>query len=206
MFINERLFNDFLNQRDILWTGINFSKAKFTRQGLNFSQEMLQRSFVEWNILVISDQKKYDIRMSFRKPIMQYDLSQVSRLNKETKAPSVVVSHIGVKDMLEEEDVMSMCAGNTWNTDIQYALTFIVESFNAITKNAAIWVVIYHTATSEVALCEKFIKTPGGLGVRNYWARTFYNLLFDIKNHDFPRWENMVQGSLDEGDDFNYLI
>ena len=42
MYLNESLFSDFLKVKEILWVGINFSKAKFTRSGFDFTQESLQ--------------------------------------------------------------------------------------------------------------------------------------------------------------------
>ncbi|MBQ1780706.1 MAG: hypothetical protein II001_04660, partial [Bacteroidales bacterium] len=85
MYMNEDLFVDFLSVREILWVGVNFSKAKFTRAGFDYSQEIMQHYFQEWNKLILNDQKKYDIRMSFRKPMMHYDLSAVTKLNKSVK-------------------------------------------------------------------------------------------------------------------------
>lgn len=192
MYLNEKLFIDFLNNKEILWTGINFSKAKFTRQGFEFSQEVMQRYFFEWNMLIINDQKKYDIRMSFRKPIMQYDLSLVTKINKTVKVNNLLVPHIGLKDILSEEEILAAVNSYSITNDIPYALTLVVESFDAAAKSAAIWVVIIQTESGEVVLCERFIKNPAGTGARSYWGRTFYNLFFDIKNHDFLRWESLV--------------
>ena len=193
MYMNESLFKDFLSNREILWLGINFSQAKFTRQGLDFSQEIMQHYFQDWNKLILNDQKKYDIRMSFRKPIMQYDLSLVTKINKTAKASNILVPHISFKDMLQEDGVREYIAQYPVVSDIRFALTFLVESFDTLAKTASIWVVIFQTADAELVLCEKFLKTPGGFGARNYWARTFYNLLFDIKKQDYLRWENMVK-------------
>lgn len=191
--MNESLFKDFLSNREILWLGINFSHAKFTRQGLDFSQEIMQHYFQDWNRLILNDQKKYDIRMSFRKPIMQYDLSLVTKINKTAKASNILVSNLGLKDQLNEDQLRSYVAQHAFPTALRFALIFVVESFDSMAKTASIWVIILQTADSEVVLCEKFMKPPGGFGARNYWARTFYNLLFDIKNHDYLRWENMVK-------------
>ena len=193
MYMNESLFKDFLSNRERLWLGINFSHAKFTRQGLDFSQEIMQHYFQDWNRLILNDQKKYDIRMSFRKPIMQYDLSLVTKINKTAKASNILVSNLGLKDQLNEDQLRSYVAQHAFPTALRFALIFVVESFDSMAKTASIWVIILQTADSEVVLCEKFMKPPGGFGARNYWARTFYNLLFDIKNHDYLRWENMVK-------------
>lgn len=197
MFMNENLFIDFLNNKEILWLGINFQKARFTRQGFDFSQEILQHYFHDWNMMIINDQKKYDIRMSFRKPVMQYDLSMVTKVNKSIRAAKAIVQHIDIKDVLTDEAICEYMPTLTYPTSSKYALSIVVESFDSSTKTAALWVVIVKTDTGDVVLCEKFLKVPGGLGARNYWARTFYNLFYDIRSASFLRWENMVQNQID---------
>jgi len=200
MYINESLFNDFLNCREILWTGINFSKAKLTKSAFNFTQEIMQHYFHDWNMLILNDQKKYDIRMSFRKPIMQYDLSSVTKANKNVRVNSVLTDRINLKDTLTENSVCEYIPQISIPANQRFALTFIVESFDAVAKVAAVWVVIYRTDSGETVLCEQFLKVPGGIGMRNYWARVFYNILYDIKTYAFLRWENMVQKTNEESE------
>lgn len=201
MYMNESLFNDFLNCREILWTGINFSKAKFTKSAFNFTQEIMQHYFHDWNLLILNDQKKYDIRMSFRKPIMQYDLSVVTKANKNVRVNSVLTERINLKDTLTEQTISSYMPQLVIHSKQRFALTFIVESFDAVAKVAAVWVVIYMTDSGEMVLCEQFLKVPSGIGTRNYWARIFYNILYDIKTFAFLRWENMVKNSTELVDD-----
>lgn len=207
MYMNEDLFIDFLSNKEILWLGINFSKAHFTKKGFDFSQEIMQHYLHDWNLLILNDQKKYDIRMSFRKPVMQYDLSLTTKINKGLKVNHLLTQHIDIKDVLSDEQVKEYCSTLEFPTTSKYALTFLVESFDDSTKMAAIWVVILETESRSVVLCEKFLKQPGGFGTRNYWARTFYNLLYDIKSSSFLRWENMVQNQIDASqDDHNPVI
>lgn len=177
----------------MLWVGINFAKAKFTRQGFTFTQEILQHYLHEWNLLILNDQKKYDIRMSFRKPVMKYDLSAVTKLNKTVKVNDILVSNISSAHVHSDEWMCEYAYSLALPTTLPYALTFIVESFDSTVKTAAVWVVITKTETREVVLCEKFLKKPAGIGTRNYWARTFYNVFYDIQSDAFLRWENMVQ-------------
>ena len=192
MYMNEQLFVNFLQVREILWVGINFSKAKFTREGFDRTQESLQRCLHEWNMLILNDQKKYDIRMSFRKPVMQYDLSVITKINKSLKTSDIFTKHIRIDDVLTDSQMCEYVSSLVLPNTLPYALSFVVESFDATVKTAAIWVVITKTDTNEVVLCEKFLKKPAGLGVRNYWARTFYNVFYDIQSNSFLRWENMV--------------
>ena len=192
MYLNEQLFIDFLNTKEILWVGINFAKAKFTRDGFTLTQDALHRLFHEWNMLILNDQKKYDVRMSFRKPVMQYDLSVTTKLNKSVKLNDIMTHYVSVKDTFNDEQICEYVSGLNFPTSMKYALTFLVESFNATLKNAAIWVAVVATETRDVVLCEKFLKKPAGIGVRNYWARTIYNVFYDIQSQSFKRWESMV--------------
>lgn len=193
MYMNETLFADFLKTREILWVGINFAKSKFTRKGFDFNQETLQHHLQEWNKLILNDQKKYDIRMSFRKPIMKYDLSVITKLNKSLKVNDVLTLFISSQHVYSDEQMRNYVASLELPATLPYALMFAVESFDTTVKTAAIWVVITKTDTREVVLCEKFLKKPAGIGLRNYWARTFYNVFYDIQSDAFRRWENMVQ-------------
>lgn len=200
MYMNKSLFTDFLADREILWTGINFSMAKFTKNGFDFSQEILQHYFHDWNMLILNDQKKYDIRMSFRKPIMQYNLSAVTKINKNIRINNILTSRIDLKDTLTEEKIFNNLPAINPAPTQRFALSFFVESFDSVAKVAAVWVVIYTTDTNEVALCEQYLKVPSGIGTRNYWARVFYNILYDIKSYAFLRWENMVMNTEENGE------
>lgn len=193
MYLNEALFRDFLKKKEILWVGINFSKAKFTRPGFDYTQEIMIHYFHEWNMLILNDQKKYDIRMSFRKPVMQYDLSVITKLNKSVKINNIIMRNIGAPNVFSDEQMREYLSSLSLPATLPYALSLVVESFDASVKTAAIWVALTQTETHEVVLCEKFLKTPAGFGTRNYWARTFYNVFYDIQSSAFLRWEGMVQ-------------
>lgn len=193
MYMNEALFVEFLKTKEILWVGINFSKAKFTKEGFNYPQEIILHYFHEWNMLILNDQKKYDVRMSFRKPVMQYDLSVVTKLNKYVKINDLIKKYINIKDVFTDEQMVQYMSALQLPQSLSFALSFVVESFDTSVKTAAIWVVVTKTTTQEVVLCEKFLKKPAGIGTRNYWARTFYNVFYDIQSNAFMRWENMVQ-------------
>lgn len=192
MYLNEQLFIDFLHTREILWVGVNFAKAKFTHDGFSLTQEAMHRLLHEWNRMILNDQKKYDVRMSFRKPVMQYDLSVTTKLNKSVKLHELMTPYVGVNDTYNDDQIREYATGLAYPTAMKYALTLLVESFNATVKTAAIWVVIVATETREVVLCEKFLKKPAGIGTRNYWARTLYNVFYDIQSQSFKRWESMV--------------
>ncbi|MDL2308269.1 hypothetical protein LJC68_01775 [Bacteroidales bacterium OttesenSCG-928-B11] len=193
MYLNSTLFEEFLAEREITWAGVDFSKARFTKNGFDFSTEILQQYLLEWNKLIISDQKKYDIRMAFRKPMMQYDLALVSKKNKTVKAPHAIVNHLTLKNQFSEEDMIKYASSLDIPQHTKFVLSVVVESFDQDSKTASLWVLLLNSESREVVLCEKFLKTPAGFGTKNYWARVFYNLFFDIRKSCFLRWMNLVK-------------
>lgn len=195
MYLNEGLFSDFLTEKEITWIGIDFSQAKFTKNGFDFPIEILQHFFLEWNTLIISDQKKYDIRLSFRKPMLNYDLSLVKKLNKTVKSSKLIDNYINLSDVYNEEYIIEYVKSLDVPCHTKFDLLFIVESFDMNSKTGAVWVVVLQSELKVPVLCEKFLKPPGGIGTRNYWARVFYNLLFDIKKYAFLRWENLIKSN-----------
>lgn len=193
MYLNQSHFKDFLTEREITWVGLDFSKAKFTRKSFSLPQDVLTHYMTSWNLMIISDQKKYDIRLSFRKPVMQYDLSMVTKKNKAVKAADLLCDTVSIDNILSDNDIVSYVSTLTFPKQTLYAIFTIVESFDETTKMASLWIVIARTDTSETVLCENFMKSPGGFGLQSYWGRTFYNLFFDINKYAFTRWENSVK-------------
>lgn len=193
MYINTPLFTEFINAKEILWLGIDFTRAKFTRKGFDVPQDVLRNYFNEWNQLIISDQKKYDIRMSFRKPIMTYDLARVTKANKSVKTNNILCENISIDTVRTDEQICAYIRGLDTPQTHRFALTFIVESFDASSKTGAVWVGLFDTGTHEPVLCEKFLKEPSGFGTKNYWGRVFYNLLYDIRSHAYYRWESLIK-------------
>lgn len=193
MYINTPLFTEFINAKEILWLGIDFSLAKFTRKGFELPQDKLRLYFSEWNQLIISDQKKYDIRMSFRKPIMAYDLSIVTKANKSIRSANLLCENIGIGALHTDELICEYVRTLNMPQTHRFALICIVESFDTHSKTGAVWVALADTTTHEPVLCEKFLKVPSGFGTKNYWGRVFYNLFYDIRSYAYYRWESLVK-------------
>ena len=193
MYINPTLFTEFIHSKEILWLGIDFSLSKFTRKGFEITQEQLRTYFNEWNQLVIADQKKYDIRMSFRKPIMSYDLSAVTKANKSVRISNILCENITIEAVHTDEGICDYLRQLSTPQQHRYALIVIVESFDASCKTGAVWVGLFDTVSHEPVLCEKFLKVPSGFGTKNYWGRIFYNILYDIRSYAYYRWESLVK-------------
>ena len=193
MYINKELFPDFLKEREVAWLGVDFSKATFTKKGFDIPNDVLQLYFNEWNALIISDQKKYDIRVAFRKPVVHFDLSFVKKQNKLHKGDTPIRDVVRMENLLDENIIARYLRDVQLPNSHKYALIFLVESFDNTIKKGSVWVAAIKSNTKELALCEKFVETPSGFNIKSYWARVFYNILFNISRSAYVRWEHLVQ-------------
>jgi hypothetical protein len=195
VYINKELFSDFLKEREITWLGIDFSKATFTKKGFDIPNDVLQLYLNEWNALIISDQKKYDIRVAFRKPIVHFDLSLIKKQNKLHKGNAHIRDIIRMENLLNTNVIANHIRQVAIPETSKYALFFMVEAFDTTIKKGSVWVVILKSDTKDLALCEKFTETPSGFSVKSYWARVFFNIFFNISRTIYLQWEHLVQKS-----------
>ncbi len=193
MFLDKEKFVAFFNEKEITWLGVDFSKAVFSLPDFDLPRETMQIYFNEWNMLIITDQKKYDIRISFRKSIMQYNLSWVKKRNKFPKNHQFAKKFISIDSLLSEVELQQITQSIDVQTTTKYGLYVAVESFDAKLKTASLWVVIVDLETKEMLLYEKFTEKPSGFGIKTYWARCFYNLFFNIHRAAFIKWSNYAE-------------
>jgi len=184
---------DFLKEREVTWLGIDFSKATFTKKGFDMPNDVLQLYLNEWNALIISDQKKYDIRVAFRKPIVHFDVSFVKKQNKLYKGDTPVRDVVRMGNLLDENMIAKYLREAPLPSFSNYSLLFMVESFDNTIKKGSIWVVILKSDIKELVFCEKFVETPSGFNIKSYWARVFFNIFFNISRSGYVRWEHLVK-------------
>ncbi len=68
-------------------------------------------------------------------------------------------------------------------------LVFIMESFNKNKELGYIWVTFFDLETKEVLLSNKMSGKPGGFGIRNYWAKSYYNVMKSIEKKKWKAWK-----------------
>ena len=157
--------------------------------------DVLQLYLNEWNAMIISDQKKYDIRVAFRKPVVHFDVSFVKKQNKLYKGDTPIREFVRMENLLNENIIANHLQEIPIPKLSKYSLLFMVESFDNTIKKGSVWVVIIRSANQEVLFCEKFSETPSGFNIKSYWARVFFNIFFNISRSAYVRWEHLVTES-----------
>jgi len=201
LFINaQNTAKDVFSKDDMVWYGLDFSKAKFIGQ---FDQaagiapatanDMVFNYIPAWNRLIVSETTKYDLRKTFRKTDVFFDLTIVNnnkRINEdrlmsfndyEIENPNEVIPQI----------IKSYTKGQK---DSGIGLVFIVEKFHKENQEASIYVTFFDIATKEVLFFEKIVGKARGIGLRNYWAGAVHNILTQVNKTYYNNWKKKYVG------------
>ncbi len=171
------------------FVGLDFSEVKMVgSEGFSEPAKIQNYYFGVWNGLFMSEMDKYDVKGAFMKRNMDYDLSVVENGNDDVDFIDMVTNKN--PKSFSDEKLQGMV--NKYETDemeAKFGLTFIVHSFNKFQERGNFYVVIFDSKTKKILLSERMTGEAGGFGFRNYWARSFYNIIDQIKDGQFRRWK-----------------
>ncbi|HYG37169.1 MAG TPA: hypothetical protein VD908_01060 [Cytophagales bacterium] len=171
---------------EIVWFGLDFSHAKMIgSEGFKSPQEVQNKFFDSWNQLILMEPEKYNLKETFNKQNIIYDLTIVEKRNANVKASELVIN----KDYSLDKKLIPQII-KTYKSDQKkgIGLVFIVESFNKLRENGTVFITFFDLATKKVLLTEKVAGAAGGFGLRNYYGRSISNILKQTES-DYDRWE-----------------
>ena len=65
---------------------------------------------------------------------------------------------------------------------------FIVGTYNKGAVLSTYFLVLYDIDNSELLFMKKYSAKPGGFGFKNYWARTYYEVLLQVEKDMKKKW------------------
>lgn len=191
--------SDLFRQNDIpvSWLGIDFSHVKlignfaeFFNAGEKSSQQIRDFYFPRWNMIILTEPEKYDIKGMLRKSEVYYDIEMIEEVNAQ--APL---------EEMESYNTLKLTDDNVQDFINQYNLEgkegigvlFIAECLNKNAAEAWFHFVAINMKTKKVLLHERLRGEPEGFGLRNYWANSVYRIINDIKYFYFMDWKRKVK-------------
>lgn len=176
-----------MDANSIVWFGLDFSNAKLIgSEGFSDPVDIKTRFFDKWNRLIIDEADKYNFRRAFQKENLEYDLSVVEERNKQPEADELVINseHSVSREMAEA--TVEQYQSEEFSEGL--GLVFVVESFNKTAQKGIMWVTFFDIATHEIILMEKYTGDAGGFGLRNYWARSVYEVIEKLEKN-YKTWK-----------------
>ena len=172
---------------NITWYGLDFSNVKLIgSEGFTDPYAIKNRFFNSWNNLTITETEKYDIAGFFHKSSVENDLSIIKERNQLPDPDELVIN---TDYSFGEDEVIKIISEYDITGKEGIGLVFIMESFNKNEELGSMWVSFFDIETKEVLLSKKMNGKPGGFGIRNYWAKSFYNVMKNVGKKEWKAWE-----------------
>lgn len=178
----------------VSWLGIDFSHVKligefsqFADAGNKSSFQIRDQYFPGWNNLILSEPDKYDIKGMLRKSDVYYDIDMIMSLNSTTAIENLESNN---NPNYGRDDINDFVTAYNIKNIEGIGVLFIAESLNKNTGQGLFHFVAINLKTKEVLIHERLIGEPGGFGLRNYWGRSIYNIMKEIKTYHYNKWKN----------------
>jgi len=173
------------------WFGLDFSEAYFIgSEGFTNPQDIKDRYFDSWNILINNEYDKYDIGKYFQKENVEFSLDNVTARNKEVNIYDRVIDDNSKMLHLDESKVQEIIASYEFKNDEQgLGIVLIVESFSKTSQMANYYVTFFDIDSKKVLLTDRMDGKASGFGIRNYWAKS-YSQVFKAVPKKYNTWKN----------------
>jgi len=186
---------DFFNDKAgaVTWLGIDYFNVKLIGEFTQFKDagaydqaEIRDKYFPAWNNLVLNEVSKYDFKGMFMLSNLVYDISMITKLNA-TADPEKLKAYNESK--LNSDDVKKIVKQYELPGKEGLGIVIIANALNKTTELASYVVVVFNMKDREVLLCEPVVEKAGGIGIRNYWGGSLYNLVKDGKKNLYWEWK-----------------
>ncbi len=185
--------SDIFNNTPITWLGLDFTHLKYVGTATQFKDagtitnaDMRNKYFPGWNNLFIAEQKKYNVAEAVQRSNVNYALEVTQAANEKSNAEYFTAKAEDYR-LLNEQDVASLVSRYDFKGKTGIGLLFFVEGMNKNKGDASMWVTFVDMGSKKMLAANRMSGAPGGMGFRNYWAKSFYNVLQDLE-HDFRSW------------------
>jgi len=184
---------------NVTWYGIDYSHAKIVGSlGLFGGKtpvsptDLRDRYYPAWNYLILDEPAKFDIAKMIRRKAVTKDISIVKQLNAAARMDSVEVS---ITPYYSPKEIQQFVSSYPIEDKAGIGLVFITESMNKLKDEAYYHVVFFKMDTKEILLQERIRGAPSGLGIRNHWSGSYFNVIDYIQKTGYQKWRSRYGSS-----------
>lgn len=169
-----------LDVDELVWFGMDYTLVKFIGVRDNFTdlRDIQERIFRSWNELVLLERDKYNIQTAFGVNRVDYQM-EFAITQSENRDMEGILQTGGYS--IDKDQVTEVVMKYTDTSDDRIGALFVMETLNKFNQVSTMWVAVFNISTGEMIRLERFAGKTGGFGFRNYWARSYYNVLNQIR-------------------------
>ncbi|PVD49772.1 hypothetical protein DC498_23275 [Terrimonas sp.] len=188
--VSAQSLKEFFNSSEVPLTylGVDFTRAKILNEVAVNNMDIRDRQFPAINQVIINEPKKYDFQKAFSKTTVNNDIALVNAKNAKIDAEKLVESGSDAVH-LKKADIDVIVKSYDFGGKKGIGLMFIMESMNKASAEASMYVTLIDLSSRKVLLTERMTAKAAGFGFRNYWAKTIYEVLADIKKSKYKEWK-----------------
>lgn len=193
--VNAQTVDDLLKKTDyeIIWLGVDFSHVKligdfsqFAGAGEKSGRQIKRVYFPSWNKLILDEPNRFDIKGMLRQEEISIEIDMITEVNGQTDA-----------DKLESYNAPKFNVDSIQKFIYEYDLprktgisvVMIAASLNKSYETAIFHFVAFRNSDRNIMIHEKIKSSPGGMGLRNYWAGAIFDAMKEIKDKRYKTWK-----------------
>lgn len=176
------------DNEEITWLGMDFTEVKFVGSATQFKDagEITNSDFRDkyipaWNQLFINEPKKYNVADAVRRPEVKYATEITEKVNNGIKT-DFFSNNPSDYGSLTAEKVNDLVKKYDFNGKSGVGLMFFVDGMSKAKDETSAWITFVDMKSKKVLLTARKTGKAGGFGFRNYWAKSFDNILSGVKS------------------------
>jgi len=160
-------------EKSITWYGIDFTAAKFTL--VTEDPAIIVSQYLKSiNALIQMEPEKYDLKKWFNKTEATIEIDQVNERNAKIDPGTLVISD---EHTITLDDVKGVVAQYDTKGKPGLGLIFVAENLHKVKQTGSFYVCFFDQETKEIVDAKRFEAKAVGIGFRNYWAGSVYNIM-----------------------------
>jgi hypothetical protein len=186
------IFNE---SNEITWLGLDFTQTNFIGTAFQFKDageitdaEFRDKYALGWNQLFINEQKKFNVAEAVHRTDVKYATDITEKQNAGIKGREIFTNEPDKYKKLDEAKISSLVKKYDFKGKTGIGLVFFVDGMSKGKEEAGAWVTFVDMKTKTVLLTNYQTAKAGGIGFRNYWAKSFLGILKDIKGN-YKSWK-----------------
>ena len=167
-------------QDEVTWFGLDYSLVKFIGFSSDFSdlENIRGHYFRSWNELIQMESNKYDICGALGVREVSYKMEVAIARSEQRDMGNILQTE---SYSIDSRQLASVVAAYTNTSEVRTGALFVMETLNKIQEESTMWLAVFNISTGEILHIKRYSGKPGGFGFRNYWARSYYNVLKSLK-------------------------
>jgi hypothetical protein len=173
----------FSGSSEITWLGIDFSQTKFIGKAAQFkdageitNSEFRDKYVPGWNQLFIDEKKKYDVAGAVKRSEVKYAVEVTEKANSSFKG-NFFSDDLADFKKLTEQKISDIVKSYDFQGKTGIGFMFFIDGMSKDKDEASGWVTFVDMNSKKVLLTEYKTGKAGGIGFKNYWAKSFLNIL-----------------------------